>query len=94
MLSSINETGKGTPITPVEATATSDGEIEKASAASLAMRFAASIPACPVHALALPELAIMARNFPPAIFSRLTCTLAAHTLLVVNIAAAQHSFSE
>jgi len=94
MLFSMAAMGKGTPITPVEATITVLGLMANSSAASSAMRIAAAKPASPVQALAFPELAITAWIFLPAICFWLTSTLAAFTRFVVNMAAATQFFSE
>src|SRR5690606_35841386 len=86
--------GSRTPMTPVEATATSCGAVPRASATSAAMRRASARPSGPVTALALPLLATTARSLPPATCSRVTCTGAACTLLVVNTAAAAAGTSD
>ena len=54
-------TSSGTPITPVEATATRSSGTPAAIAAAPCMRAASSSPRRPVAALALPELATTAR---------------------------------
>ena len=64
--------GSGTPITPVEATATSPAASPSAAAAASWTRAAASIPASPVAALALPEFATTARIAPRSQRSRVT----------------------
>ena len=58
--------GKGNwrPIIPVEATATSSGEVFTPSATCEAMSLACSIPSLPVKQLALPLLATIAESFP------------------------------
>ena len=56
--------------------------------------FAAAYPASPVHALAFPELAMIAWSSLPIICFWLTSTLAACTLFVVNMAVAAQHFSE
>ena len=93
--------GSGTPITPVEATATCSAgtapplsETVSRSAVRAAMRRAARSPASPVQALAFPELAIIARSVPAAACSLLTMTLAACTRFVVNTPAAAHGLSD
>ena len=59
------EASSGSPITPVEARKICRSETPAAAAASLAESFAASLPALPVKALALPELTSSARALPP-----------------------------
>ena len=58
------EASSGSPITPVEARKTSDACAPVAFAAKAAVSFAASLPLCPVKALALPELTTSARALP------------------------------
>ena len=58
----IGSAGSGTPITPVEATATTCGSSPSAIPAAPCMRAASSTPRRPVAALALPELATTARS--------------------------------
>jgi hypothetical protein len=54
-------TSSGTPITPVEATATRSSRTPEAIAAAPCMRAASSMPRRPVAALALPELTTTVR---------------------------------
>jgi hypothetical protein len=54
--------GIGTPITPVDATATRSSRTPDAIAAAPCMRAASSSPRLPVAAFALPELATTARS--------------------------------
>src|SRR5580765_4195666 len=56
--------GSGSPITPVEASRTLSGEQPSAADAASATRFAASAPALPVKAFALPLLTTSARATP------------------------------
>ena len=58
----IGRSGSWTPITPVEATATTSGSSPTAIAAAPCMRAALSTPRRPVAALALPALATTARS--------------------------------
>ena len=69
----------GTPITPVEATATWSSGTCAAIAAAPCMRAASSSPRPPVAALALPELAITARSAPSRQRSWVSSTGAATT---------------
>ena len=58
--------GGGSPMTPVEEMNTSFGSQPSKRAAVAAVASTTSLPARPVKALALPELATMARTVPPA----------------------------
>src|SRR5699024_3304594 len=81
--------GKGSPISPVDATRTSSTGIFNNSAVFSAIATAPRHPASPVHALALPELTTIAWAFPFLICSRLSLTGSAHTTFRVNTAAAE-----
>ena len=91
---SIRETGRGTPIRPVEQTRTCSGWRPVRSAAAAAMRRAVARPASPVQALALPLFKTMAWIFPFLRCSIETRTGAAFTTLVVKVAAAAAGISE
>ena len=69
--------GSGTPITPVEPTATCAGSRPVSSAASSCIRAASRRPAAPVAALALPELTATARSAARSQRSRQSSTGAA-----------------
>lgn len=56
--------GRIWPITPVEATPTKLGSIPNLSAVVVYMCLAWITPICPVTALALPELTIIACSWP------------------------------
>ena len=79
MFFKIGSIGRGTPITPVEATATSFSLIFKYSATDLHIAFAFSIPSL-LQVFAFPELHIIAFAFPFFKFSLLTIILAPQTL--------------
>ena len=81
------------PITPVEPVRTRSASMPKASAAHFCIFFALSM-SLGAHALALPELAIIAIAFPLFTVSISSCTGAALTLLRVNSPAAAQSHSE
>ena len=85
---SIFSIGIGTPIRPVEQTSTLRSLSPSALAVSLAIRFAFWMPITPVHALALPLLAMIARISAHRICACETLTGAALTLFVVNAPAA------
>jgi hypothetical protein len=86
--------GKRTPMTPVEATATSLAPIHSASAVSSCIARASSTPPCPVAALAMPLFATTARTPPPSTAPRVTTSGAPLTALRVNTAAASQGNSE
>ena len=86
--------GKWTPMTPVEATATSPALIPSASAASACIVRASSMPRSPVAALALPLFATTARTPPVSTASRVTTSGAPLTALRVNTAAVSQESSE
>ena len=62
--------GRGTPITPVEATRTWPGSMSSAAPARSAIARASARPGSPVQAFALPLFATIARARPPARTSR------------------------
>src|SRR5690606_27487487 len=64
------DVSSGSPITPVEARKISFSEQPAAAAPALPVRPVDSRPLLPVKALALPELTISSRAFPPARFWR------------------------
>ena len=84
----------GTPITPVEATATWSSGTPPAIAAAPCMRAASSKPRCPVAALALPELATITRSASSRVRSLVSTTGAASTPERVNRAADTQSGDE
>ena len=86
--SSNGSKSSSTPMTPVEATSTSEGSQPSSAATSSAVRLAVARPGSPVAALALPELRTTARAWPSATCSRLTTTGAAQKRLVVKVPAA------
>ena len=86
--------GNRSPMTPVEATATSSASIPSASAASLCIARASSTPRPPVAALAMPLFATTARTPPASTASRVTTSGAPLTALRVNTAAASQGSSE
>lgn len=66
--------GRKCPMTPVEQTRKSDSSQPILFAASAVIQRASSIPRCPVHAFAFPELMITPRTDVLGIRSRDTCT--------------------
>ncbi len=80
--------GSRTPIRPVEHTATSCGSTSTAPAVRSAIRRASTAPACPVQALAPPELRTTADIRPSARARRVQRTGAAWTRLEVKTPAA------
>jgi len=82
--------GRRTPITPVEATTTSEGAHPTTRAVAAAISRASARPSSPVAALAQPALTTTARARPEARCSRETTTGAACAALVVKTAAAAH----
>src|SRR5438477_375335 len=60
----IRATGRGTPMTPVLATATSYGSQPIFAAAASAIAMASRSPCGPVQAFAFPELTTIPRSFP------------------------------
>ena len=84
----------GTPITPVEATATWSSGAPPAIDAAPCMRAASSKPRLPVAALALPELATITRSASSRVRSLVSTTGAASTPERVNRAAETHAGSE
>ena len=87
-------TGRRWPITPVDATRTSDGSMPSSPAVASAESSASFSPASPVQALAQPEFARIAWTRPLATIRRSYCTGAAATAFVVNTAAAAHGASD
>src|SRR3954452_2655913 len=83
--------GSRTPISPVEATATSIAPSPSSAAACSAVAWVSWKPPGPVQALAPPELRATARSRPPERTWRLHCTGAAGKRLVVKTAAAASS---
>ena len=79
--------GSGWPMTPVEATTTSCGEMERASATRLLMVSAISIPSA-LQVFALPLLQMTAWAFPSARCALVTVSGAPFTRFVVYTAAA------
>jgi hypothetical protein len=86
--------GIGRPITPVEQTPISERLRRSGLATASHIALASWMPCTPVQALALPELAMIARRSP---LRRLACetrTGAAFTRLVVKVPAELHGTSE
>ena len=81
--------GRGTPMTPVEATTTSSAAQPKASAVRAAISRASARPASPVAAFAQPAFTTTARARPERRCSRDTSTGAAQARFWVNTAAAE-----
>ena len=86
--------GSGTPITPVEATATSSGGRRNASAATRRICAASPSPRLPVQALALPEFTTTPRSRSQNDEPRVRRTGAAAAAFVVNSTADEHGRSE
>ena len=84
----------GTPITPVEATATWSSRTPPAIEAAPCIRAASSKPRLPVAALALPELATITRSASSRERVCVSTTGAASTPERVNRAADTHSAAE
>src|SRR3954452_18808402 len=83
--------GSRTPISPVEATATSIAPMPSSAARCSAVAWLSWNPSGPVQALAPPELRTTARSRPVESTCRLHCTGAAGNRLVVKTAAAAAS---
>src|SRR3954470_7404917 len=83
--------GSRTPISPVEATATSIAPRPSSAARCSAVAWLSWKPSGPVQALAPPELRTTARSRPVESTCRLHCTGAAGNRLVVKTAAAASS---
>src|SRR5918998_1159010 len=83
--------GSRTPMSPVEATATSIAPMPSSAAACSAVAWVSWKPSGPVQALAPPELSTTARARSPASTWRLQSTGAAGKRLVVKTAAAASS---
>ena len=87
MPGSIFSISSGTPITPVEATATSSTGSRRCCAVRRRMRAASPRPSLPVQALALPAFTTTACRRSQAEVSRVRRTGAAAAALPVNVAA-------
>ena len=87
---SMRTIGIGRPMTPVEATPISARLSPSGLATASHMALASWMPWTPVQALALPELAMMARRSPLRRWVWETRTGAAFTRLVVKVPAEVH----